>query len=72
MQAVVPEHDTDTIETLAARIAQEEHKLYPQAVRLFGEGRLQIVGRRVRVLPQGPPRETVGITEISEGEGQLG
>ncbi|HEU4798101.1 MAG TPA: formyltransferase family protein, partial [bacterium] len=72
LQAVVPVHDADTVETLAARIAQEEHTLYPQAVQLFAEGRLQIVGRRVRILPEGTRREAVGVTEISEGEGHLG
>lgn len=72
LQAVVPVHDTDTIETLAARIAQEERTLYPQAVQLFAEGRLQIVGRRVRILLQGTLREAVGVTETSEGEGQPG
>jgi phosphoribosylglycinamide formyltransferase-1 len=68
LQAVVPVLDTDTVETLAARIAQEEHKLYPQAVQLFAEGRLQIVGRRVRIVPQGSRREAVAVTETSEGE----
>lgn len=68
LQAVVPVLDTDTVETLAARIAQEERKLYPQAVQLFAEGRLQIVGRRVRIVPQGPRREAVAVTETSEGE----
>ncbi|HXF81245.1 MAG TPA: phosphoribosylglycinamide formyltransferase [bacterium] len=50
LQAVVPVRDDDTVETLAARIAREEHRLYPEAIRLFAQGRLQVVGRRVRVL----------------------
>ena len=50
-QAVVPVQDDDTPETLAARVLEEEHRLYPQAVALFAEGRLQVEGRRVRVLP---------------------
>jgi phosphoribosylglycinamide formyltransferase-1 len=37
----------DTEESLAARILVEEHRLYPEAVRLFAEGRLEVVGRRV-------------------------
>jgi phosphoribosylglycinamide formyltransferase-1 len=49
LQAAVPVLPGDTEETLAARILVEEHRLYPAAVRLFAEGRLQIVGRRVRV-----------------------
>lgn len=43
---VLPE---DTEETLSARILAEEHRLYPEAVRLFAEDRLSIVGRRVVV-----------------------
>jgi phosphoribosylglycinamide formyltransferase-1 len=49
LQAAVPVHDDDTEETLSARILAEEHRLYPEAVRLFAEGRLEIVGRRVRI-----------------------
>jgi phosphoribosylglycinamide formyltransferase-1 len=50
LQAVVPVRDDDTPETLAARIAREEHRLYPEAIRLFAQGRLKVVGRRVRIL----------------------
>ena len=50
-QAVVPVEDDDTPETLAARILTEEHRLYPEAVRLFAEGRLKVEGRRVRRTP---------------------
>lgn len=46
-QAVVPVYDTDTEETLAARILDKEHIIYPEAVRLFTEGRLKRVGKRV-------------------------
>jgi len=49
LQAAVPVEPDDTEDTLAARILTEEHRLYPAAVRLFAEGRLQIVGRRVIV-----------------------
>jgi phosphoribosylglycinamide formyltransferase-1 len=48
-QAGVPVLDDDTEETLAARILVEEHRLYPEVVRWFAEGRLTIVGRRVEV-----------------------
>ena len=51
LQAVVPVYDTDTAQTLATRVVAEEHRLYPEAVKLFAEGRLQVVGRRVRILP---------------------
>ena len=47
LQAAVPVEPNDTEETLSARILVEEHRLYPAAVRLFAEGRLEIVGRRV-------------------------
>lgn len=47
LQAVVPVYDHDTPETLAARILEEEHKLYPRAIALVLEDRLEIVGRRV-------------------------
>lgn len=49
LQSSVPVEPDDTEETLAARILAEEHRLYPQAVRLFAEGRLRIAGRRVVV-----------------------
>ena len=49
LQAVVPVEPGDTEATLSARILVEEHRLYPAAVRLFAEGRLEIVGRRVIV-----------------------
>jgi phosphoribosylglycinamide formyltransferase-1 len=47
LQAVVPVLDGDTPVTLAARILVEEHRLYPEAVRLVLEGRYRIEGRRV-------------------------
>ena len=49
LQATVPVQTDDTEDTLAARILTEEHRLYPEAVRLFAEGRLAIDGRRVTV-----------------------
>jgi phosphoribosylglycinamide formyltransferase-1 len=49
LQAAVAVEPGDTEDTLAARILTEEHRLYPAAVRLFAEGRLEIAGRRVIV-----------------------
>ncbi len=49
LQAVVPVLDTDTEETLAERILEQEHRIYPEAIRLFAEGRLRIEGRRVLI-----------------------
>jgi phosphoribosylglycinamide formyltransferase-1 len=49
LQASVPVQPDDTEETLSTRVLVEEHRLYPEAVRLFAEGRLTVVGRRVVV-----------------------
>jgi phosphoribosylglycinamide formyltransferase 1 len=46
-QAVVPVHADDDEERLSARILAAEHLLYPLAVRLFAEGRLEVRGARV-------------------------
>ena len=46
VQAVVPVHEDDTEETLAARILKEEHRIYPMAIRLFLEGRLSRRGEK--------------------------
>jgi phosphoribosylglycinamide formyltransferase-1 len=46
-QAVVPVYDDDTVETLSARILQEEHKTYVDAVALVLSGNFRIEGRRV-------------------------
>ena len=51
MQAAVPVHDDDTEETLAARVLEEEHRIFPEAIRLYVDGRLQMDGRQVRILP---------------------
>jgi len=45
-QAVVKVKDNDTERTLAKRILTKEHKIYPEAVKLFAEGRIKIVGRK--------------------------
>jgi phosphoribosylglycinamide formyltransferase-1 len=46
-QAVVPVRDDDTAETLAARILQEEHRIYSEAICLLLEDKLRFEGRRV-------------------------
>jgi phosphoribosylglycinamide formyltransferase-1 len=50
VQAAVPVLEGDTEETLSARILTQEHKIYPQAIKLFAEGKLKIQGRRVKIL----------------------
>jgi phosphoribosylglycinamide formyltransferase 1 len=52
VQACVPVLDGDTEDSLSARILVEEHRLYPEAVRLFALGRLRTEGRRVRCLTE--------------------
>ncbi len=47
VQAAVPVMDDDTEETLAQRIHEKEHSIYPMAIQLFAEGRLDVRGRRV-------------------------
>ena len=42
IQAAIPVLPDDTEETLAARVLQQEHRIYPEAVRWFMEGRLKI------------------------------
>ncbi len=49
IQGVVPVMEGDSEESLGARIQVEEHRIYPEAIRLFAEGRLRIEGRRVVV-----------------------
>jgi phosphoribosylglycinamide formyltransferase-1 len=53
LQAVVPVLQDDTEETLAARILVEEHRIYPESVRLYFDGRIEVRGRRVFVLEPG-------------------
>lgn len=49
LQRCVPVHDDDTPDTLAARVFEAECEIYPEAIRLFAEGRLELDGRRVRI-----------------------
>jgi phosphoribosylglycinamide formyltransferase-1 len=52
LQAVVPILDDDLPLDLASRVLEQEHKIYPEAIRLFAQDRLRIEGRRVRILPE--------------------
>ncbi len=49
LQAPVPVLDNDDADSLAARILEQEHIIYPLALRLLAEGKLHIEGRRVRI-----------------------
>lgn len=50
IQEPVRIEQNDTLETLTAKIHSKEHKIYPQAIKWFVEGRLRIEGRKVFVL----------------------
>jgi phosphoribosylglycinamide formyltransferase-1 len=47
IQAAVPVRDDDTEETLSERILKLEHKIFPEAIKLFAEGRVGMQGRKV-------------------------
>jgi phosphoribosylglycinamide formyltransferase 1 len=49
VQAVVPVYPEDNETTLSERIHVEEHRIYPYAIRLYQEGRLEVRGRRVLI-----------------------
>lgn len=57
LQAAVPILPEDDEAQLAARILTEEHRLFPQAVRLVAAGRVRRQGRRALVLSEPPPTE---------------
>lgn len=51
LQRCVPVEDDDTPETLAARVLKVEHEIYSEALQLFAQDRIEIVGRRVKIKP---------------------
>ncbi|MDE0205893.1 MAG: phosphoribosylglycinamide formyltransferase [Candidatus Tectomicrobia bacterium] len=51
LQTAVPVLDDDTVQSLADRVFEAECETYPRAIQLFAHDRLQLEGRRVRVLP---------------------
>jgi formyltetrahydrofolate-dependent phosphoribosylglycinamide formyltransferase len=51
LQRPVPVYAEDTPDDLAARVFEEEKKAFPEAIKLFCEGRLRVEGRVVRILP---------------------
>lgn len=48
-QTAVEVFEDDTVETLKARILEQEHIIYPKAIQLIAEGRVSIDGRRVHI-----------------------
>lgn len=63
IQAAVPVRDDDDAEALAQRILEQEHRIYPQAVKWFAQGRLQVEGRKVRLVGpfEEPAAEAPGV-----------
>ena len=57
MQAAVPVLPEDTPETLLSRIHQQEHVIYPLAIKLFAEGKLTIFRRQVCILNENQKNE---------------
>jgi formyltetrahydrofolate-dependent phosphoribosylglycinamide formyltransferase len=51
LQKAVPVLDGDTADTLAARVFEAETEAYPEALQLLASGRVQVAGRRVRIVP---------------------
>jgi phosphoribosylglycinamide formyltransferase-1 len=49
VQSAVPVLDTDTVDSLSARILVQEHLIYSKAIQYIVEGRVSIEGRRVRI-----------------------
>ena len=49
LQKPVAVLDSDTEETLSARILEQEHQIYPEAIRLFSEGKIRINGRKISI-----------------------
>lgn len=47
LQAVVPVYPHDDVESLTARIQEQEHRIYPEALALYAQGRIRLQGRRV-------------------------
>jgi phosphoribosylglycinamide formyltransferase-1 len=56
-QAAVPVYDDDTVETLAARILREEHRILLDTIRLFAAGDVRLEGRRVLTGRRRPANE---------------
>ncbi len=65
-QAAVPVRDDDTAETLAARVLQVEHRIYPLALRLVAEGRVRIVDGRCVIDGAGASSHTLVVPELEQ------
>jgi phosphoribosylglycinamide formyltransferase-1 len=59
IQAAVPVSFEDTEESLSERILKLEHKIFPEAIRLFSEGRLEVIGRKVKIAGAAPDKSSL-------------
>lgn len=66
IQAVVPILPGDTAETLAARILEQEHKIYPRAIQLIAQGRVHVKGRQVTIDSPCPTEPTALINPATD------
>lgn len=67
IQAVVPVLAGDTAKTLAARILEQEHKIYTRAIQLFAENRIRLSGRQVIIDPPCPVEPVALFNPTLEG-----
>lgn len=49
IQSVVPVYEDDNADTLSVRILKEEHRIYPQAIQYYAEGRITVQDRKVLI-----------------------
>lgn len=67
VQAVVPVLPADTADTLAARILEQEHRIYPRAIELIATGRVHVDGRTVAIAPAAAPLSAALVNPSLEG-----
>src|SRR5256885_2418013 len=65
-QAAVPVRDDDSAETLAARVLEVEHRIYPLALRLVAEGRVKILGGRCLIEGAHPGKGALMVPETEQ------
>src|SRR5262249_54858107 len=66
-QAAVPVRDDDTVETLAARVLEVEHRVYPLALRLVAEGRVKMIGGRCLIEGTRPAEAALIVPAAQDG-----
>ncbi len=65
IQAAVPAFFEDTEDALSERILTLEHRIFPEAIRLFAENRLEVVGRKVKIHNHNPDNSSLVSPQIS-------